>query len=52
LDAGLRKSIQSRHRRVTAHRLYLLMPRLEIGVRLADAKCRYAGLQSVKNRYE
>jgi hypothetical protein len=28
---------------LTARRPYLLMPRLEIGVRLADEKCRHAG---------
>jgi len=51
-DAALRKSVQSGLRRVTAHRPYLLIPRLEIGVRLADEKCRYDGLQQVENRYE
>ena len=50
LDAALRKSVQPELRRVTAHRPYLLMPRLEIGVRLADEKCRYVGLQQVENR--
>jgi len=51
-DAALRKSVQSRLRRVTAQQPYLLMPRLEIGGWLADEKCRYAGLQQVETSDE
>jgi len=42
-DATLRELVQPGPRRVTARRPYLLMPWLEIWVRLADEKCRHAG---------
>jgi hypothetical protein len=42
-DAALRELVQPGARRVTARRPYLLMPWLEIWVRLADEKCRHAG---------
>jgi hypothetical protein len=41
-DTALRELVQPRPRRVTARRPYLLMPWLEIWLRLADENCRYA----------
>jgi hypothetical protein len=47
-DAALRELVQPGPPRVTARRPYLLMPWLEIGVRLADEQCRHAGLHYVE----
>jgi hypothetical protein len=43
LDAALQELVQPGPQRVTGRRPYLLIPCLEIWVRLADEGCRHAG---------